>query len=64
MEVAPRYKLIYTDYTNQTALHCLNSTRYAYKYILLGKVRTLLEWDDELLSKMLDWVAGDGLIPL
>ena len=25
-------------------------------YILLGKVRTLLEWADELLSKMLDWM--------
>ena len=25
-----------------------------YAYILLGKVKTLLEWADELLSKMLD----------
>ena len=25
-------------------------------YILLGKVRTLMEWADELLSKMLDWM--------
>ena len=30
-------------------------------YILLGKVRTLLEWADELLSKMWEWVSGvDG----
>ena len=29
-----------------------------YAYILLGKVKTLLEWADELLSKMLggEWM--------
>ena len=32
-----------------------NSSMYAYICILLGKVRTLLIWADELLSKM--WVA-------
>ena len=58
MEVATRYKLLYTDYTNQTALHCLNSSRYAYTYILFGKVRTLLEWVDELLSKIVDGLDG------
>ena len=46
---------VYTFYTVQTALHCLNSSMYAYIYIaLLGKVR-LLEWADGLLSK----VSGD-----
>ena len=46
-------------YTVQTAFHCLNSSLYAY--ILLGKVRTLLEWADGLLSKMLELVTGvDG----
>ena len=46
-------------YTVQTAFHCLNSSLYAY--ILLGKVGTLLEWADGLLSKMLELVTGvDG----
>ena len=27
-------------------------------YILLGKVRTLLEWADTLLSKMWEWMDG------
>ena len=32
-------------------------------YILLGKVRTLFEWIDELLSKMLDWTGWmDGYL--
>ena len=31
------------------------------RYILLGKVRTLLEWAVELLSKTWDWVMGDGV---
>ena len=35
-----------------TAYLCLNSSMYVY--MLLGKVRTLLEWGDELPSKMLD----------
>ena len=53
-------------YTVQTAFHCLNSSLYAY--ILLGKVGTLLEWADGLLSKMLELVTGvdgwmDGWIP-
>ena len=26
-------------------------------YILLGKVKTLLEWADGLLTKMLDWMG-------
>ena len=38
----------YTIYTIQTALHCL--------YILWGKVRTLLEWADGLLSNLMDGV--------
>ena len=38
-------------HTVQTALHCLNSSMYAY--ILLGKVRTQLEWADGLLIKRL-----------
>ena len=45
-----------------TALHCLNSRMYAYMYILLGKVRTLLEWADELLSKK--WSGVDGVYGL
>ena len=45
---------VYTVNTIQTVLHYLNSSTYAS--ILWGKVRTLLEWADELLSKML----GDG----
>ena len=40
-----------------TAFLCLNSSMYVY--MLLGKVRTLLEWGDELLSKMLDGRIGD-----
>ena len=60
MEVAPRYKLLklitlltlfntmFTVFTTQTALHCLKSSMYAV-YIVLGKVRTLLEWTDALL---------------
>ena len=38
MEVAPRYTLftlfhtVYTDYTIQIALHCLNISMYAYIY--------------------------------
>ena len=48
-------KAVYTVdivYTIQTALHCLNSSMFAY--VFCGKVRTHLEWADELLSKMLD----------
>ena len=48
--------VLYTIYTVdivQTVLHCLNSSMYANIYILLGKVRTLLEWADGLLSQML-----------
>ena len=33
-------------------------------YKLLGKVRTLLEWSDELLSKMLDGVGEWSGYPL
>ena len=34
----------------------------AYIYVMLGKVRTLLEWADLLPSKMLEWVDGvDGV---
>ena len=36
---------------------------WAAIYILLGKVRTLLEWPVELLSKMCEWVSG-WVIPL
>ena len=47
-----------TVYTNQTDVLCLNSSMYAS--MQLGKVRTLLEWADGLLSKMLDgwWMDG------
>ena len=41
-----------TVYTIQTALHCLNNSMYAY-IILLKRVRMLLEWASEVLSKML-----------
>ena len=38
---------------------------YAYICILLGKVRTLLKWADELLSKMWDawtgWIGWSGV---
>ena len=53
MEVAPRYTLptLFTlstlfniIHTIQTAQHCLNNSTYAY--ILLGKVRSLLELAD------------------
>ena len=39
---------VYTVYTIQTALHCFNSSIYA---LVIGKVKTLLEWADGLLSK-------------
>ena len=46
-----------TVYTIQTALHCLNNS---YTHIVRGKVRTLLECADGLLSKMLgDWTGLD-----
>ena len=51
---------LYTVYTVEIALHCSNSSMYAYICILLGKDRTLLEWADKLLSKM--W--GDGVYGL
>ena len=36
-----------------------------YVYMLLAKARTLLEWADEILSKMLDGSMGDrGGTPL
>ena len=49
MKVAPRYTLFtpFTQFTIQTALHCFKSCKYAFIYILLGKVRTLLEWADD-----------------
>ena len=46
----------YTVYTAQIALLCLNSSMYAY--ILLEKVRTLLERTDGFLSKMLEVWTG------
>ena len=50
-----------TAYTIQIALHCLNSSMHAS----LGNVRTLLEWADGLLTKMLgDGVDWSGWIPL
>ena len=39
--------------TFETVLHCLNSSRYAYRYVLL--YRTLFESANELLSKKLEW---------
>ena len=33
MEVAPHYTLLNIVYSGQTALHCLNSSMYAYTYI-------------------------------
>ena len=49
---------VYAVYTIQTALHCMKNSMYVYIYILLGKVRTLLEKADGILSKMSDarWV--------
>ena len=42
-----------------TAVHCFNLSMYIH--VLLGKVRTLLEWADTLLSKkwgdVLEWVS-------
>ena len=32
-------------------------------FILLGKVRTLVEWADDLLSKMWEWVT-DGWVDI
>ena len=46
---------VYTCYPVQTALHCLNSSMYAYIYIV-REGYTLLEWADEGNCKM--W--GDG----
>ena len=52
-----------TVYTIQTALHCSNSSMYAY---IVKKVRMLLEWAGGLLSKKwsgwsgLDWSGVDG----
>ena len=43
---------VYTVYAVQIALHCLNNSMYAY-IILLKRVRMLLEWASEVLSKML-----------
>ena len=40
-----------------TAFLCLNICMYVY--MLLAKARTLLEWADEILSKMLDGRIGD-----
>ena len=49
MKVPSRYiNCLYTVYTIHTALHCFKHSRY----ILLGKVRTLLEWAIRLLSNM------------
>ena len=70
MEVAPRYTVleytvynvytvytVSTVYTIQTALHCLNTSMFAYIQ-LLGKVRTLLEWANTLLNKKVEWMNG------
>ena len=50
--------IVFAVSTVQTALQCSNSSMYAFIYILLGKVRTLLEWAVGLLSKMLDGLDG------
>ena len=66
MEVALRYKLLslltvltlfllLTLFTIQTALHCSNSSLYVCLYIMLRKVRTLLDWAHGLLSKISEW---------
>ena len=52
----------YTVFAVQTALLVLNSSMYAY--ILLKKVRTLLERTHGFLSKMLDGLDWMELIPL
>ena len=49
--------LLNTVYTIQTALHCLNTSMFAYIQ-LLGKVRTLLEWANTLLNKKVEWMNG------
>ena len=55
---------VYKLYTIQTAPHCLNSRMYIVcLYILVGMVRALFEWVEELLSKMLDG-KGDWMMPL
>ena len=43
--------------------YCLYYLYYSavYRYVLLGKVRTLLKWAVELLSKTWDWGMGDGV---
>ena len=61
MEVAPPYKLLalLTWFTLLILLKLFNTATLQI-YILLGKVRTLLELEVELLSKML----GEWVIPL
>ena len=63
MEVAPRYTLLtlLTLFTLFT-LFTLLKQQHVCLYILLGKVRTLLEWDDGLLSKK--WDRMEWVIPL
>ena len=66
MEIATRYTLpvtvytVFTVFTIQTDLHFLNSNMNSWMriYILLGKVRMLLEWDE---SWAKCGVTGDGM---
>ena len=55
MNVAPCYTLL-TLFTLFKLLY--TAVAYVCLYILLEKVRTLLEWIDELLSKKWDGVDG------
>ena len=48
--------LLYTAKTSHSALHCLNSCKYASITFIAREVRPLLELTDGLVSKM--W--GDG----
>ena len=61
MEVAPRYLHCYIAlFTCCLSCFTLIKQKHVCLYILLGKVRTLLEWPVGLLSKMLSgWVMGD-----
>ena len=56
MEVAPRQKLLEHCLPCQAVLNCF----HVCLYILFGKIRTLFEWADRFLSKML----GDGWVDL
>ena len=70
MEVAPQHRAVHCLQCLH-CLHCLYCSDYfkllkqyhVCLYVLLGEVRMLLEWADELLSKKRSvngWVMADG----